>query len=186
MSAHEWPTRDEWAKRMRTPYFDRIEVRISDAASDYATQAEIQAEIDRLHAEWCELGRELKRTPKTPMDELSPKQRFALHQRSGDNRNFFDRDDIWTARDAIRERRKKVNGALRDLRAGNVPLGNGRYQGQKECPLLYERWSAARRAAYQRREAEIRATPIDDEAWAKELERRKLIEQRKYAWTVGR
>jgi len=46
MTKHDWPDREEWAKRQRTPYLDLFEnLLVSRKLADCATPAEVQAVI---------------------------------------------------------------------------------------------------------------------------------------------
>lgn len=66
-AGYEWPSRQEWAKRQRTPdlYCGHIAERVADEvsvlAADYGTEGEIAAAVRALHERWLLLGRALRR-----------------------------------------------------------------------------------------------------------------------------
>ena len=59
--SHNWPNREEWAKRCRTVYADMLDnVVCSRKLSDYATPEEAEEARHALQERWRLLGRELR------------------------------------------------------------------------------------------------------------------------------
>jgi hypothetical protein len=54
-----WPSREEWAKERRTPYYDRF-LSTSNSLAEYATPEEIAALKAALRKRWRNLGKEIR------------------------------------------------------------------------------------------------------------------------------
>jgi hypothetical protein len=54
-----WPSREEWAKQRRTPYYDRF-LCTSNSLAVYATPEEIAALKAALRKRWRNLGKEMR------------------------------------------------------------------------------------------------------------------------------
>ncbi len=54
-----WPSREEWSKERRAPYFDRFP-RTSDSLAEYATLEEIAALKADLRERWKQLGKKMR------------------------------------------------------------------------------------------------------------------------------
>lgn len=134
MTDHLWPSREEWAKERRTPYWDRTEgIEVRDRASAYLDAATVEAMIAEIKKRWLILGKQLRATQ-------DAQQRIVL-----------------------KDERHSLNSARWALERGAVPelLGCG-YQaqaGEVLTPLL-EAQRAAHKAAFDQRVGEIEATPI--------------------------
>jgi hypothetical protein len=159
VSTHVWPSREEWAKDQRTPYYDHFEGGegsiISNRLADYADETTIAAAIKALESLWRELGRQMRACQDAEQKEI------------------------------LKDRRAGINCALKTMRAGEIPSEHAECRSVLSSAILApfdEPRDAALKAAYEQREREIAATPIDDAAWAKELQRRAHVEK----WLEGR
>lgn len=144
-----WPTREEWAVGERTVYGDMLdELTISHRLADYDFS---QEQIDAAITELRDLWCAMGRELRTTTDE-------------------------W-----FKHKRRSVNRAIKSLRNGEVP-------GPTKCDRhgipteilapFDEKIEAARAAAVAELLDKIANWPIDDEAWARELERRAWCERR--------
>jgi len=78
------------------------------------------------------------------------------------------------ARKAINATIKMLHGEWISRHVSNVPVG---YTGiDAAMAPIWSRYDAAYRAEYDARQRDIESTPIDDEAWERELRRRERIE----------
>jgi hypothetical protein len=94
---YKWPSREEWAKNVRTLYADQVndvsEVQVvSRRLSDYGTPQEIAKAIAELEARWraWRLGRVKPRSP--PRAVTAPRSRTESARepgRSGPSRRFY-------------------------------------------------------------------------------------------------
>jgi hypothetical protein len=186
MERHEWPSRGEWAKRERACYSDLFDdVAVSTKADDYGTAEEIAAAIDGLRHEWSRLGRELKiarhaagsllRQPETQYQATHRYLDMAEEDRARLDRVVFTqhlRRDVAEFRRALEAGRlMPPHGLALAWRLEAIPTAGPALR------ILFDRYEAAWERARQQRRDEILATPIDDAAWAKELERRAGLEE---------
>jgi hypothetical protein len=88
-----WPSRKEWAKQMRTPYWDLMP-ESSTKIADYATTDEVAALEVALHDRWKALGREMRR----------------LGEKGEDGRR-----ELWC-------KRRAINRALKLIKKGELPI----------------------------------------------------------------
>jgi hypothetical protein len=176
---YNWPTREEWKKQQRTPYYDLFEdLPVSKELKNYATPEEIAAAVAELkeiyRVEGCKM-RDAKRL-------AGP-----LAQQPGETgRDYCGR--VLAMADAEqqiahevglhREVRRVINKTLRTMGEGYLPSG-GWIPEETRAPLatIKARYDAALKAAEEVRPREIEATPIDDAAWEEELRRRASIEK---------
>jgi hypothetical protein len=109
----------------------------------FANEAEISTAIAALENLWRDLGRQMKTASKKDFEDL-------------------------------RLNRRGINRVLKDVRAGKLPAAG--YIPDKLTKMFapfYARQHADDEARWEQAEREKAATPIDDEAWEKELRRRK-------------
>ncbi len=78
MRTPNWPSRAEWAKQQRTPYYDRFP-EISLSISDYATPAEIETLKRELRDLWKRLGRAMKSAKPDAREKLQDQRRDINH-----------------------------------------------------------------------------------------------------------
>jgi hypothetical protein len=149
-----WPTREAWAKQRQTAHAgDSDYPHASRRVSDYgALPSDI---LDRLKVLWKDYGRQMRATA------------------------------VDAERERIKSKRRFVNVAMKDIRADTIPgwyvpsIGD---EARSIIAPLLERQKAAQEAAVATWVTEKAKTPIDDEAWQRELERRQHIED----WEVNR
>jgi hypothetical protein len=187
MTAYEYPDRDEWAKRQRTFYADLADSArdaVTTRILDYATQEEIGTAVAELRARWTVLGRRLREINKAlqpytglrEFDGLSEEQQ-QLHCQSRD----------------LQDQRKSILKVAKEWGQNPNPyLGEAHFDsflchsvGLKQmasdgaCPTyrsIIGRWAAAKKAAEDAARIRTENKPIDDAAWARELERRADLE----------
>lgn len=181
---HQWRTREEWAKDRRAFYHDRFEeLGLSPHLSAYASPEEIEALIAALRALWKSEGARLRalHVP-TELSRQSKESYGAFWIRLDETPGAR---DLLAAVDAHKDCRKFINETIKLLSKGDLPKWR-----QVEFRYLLEdakvnailgpiqaRYDAAKEAATEKRKQEILATPIDDQAWDKELKRRASIER---------
>jgi hypothetical protein len=170
---HNWPTREEWAKRRRTWYGDNPECHVSGRASAYAQQHEIDALIATLKVRRSQLGKELreakKRCPLAFQQKGETKTQWdhRWYQLTTEEQEF--QTPAWT--------RKEIFRALKLLAQDKIPIRPSEGGCISELAWLQQRRQSAYDAEEDRIIAEVAATPIDDEAWAKELAERAEFER---------
>ena len=185
---HEWPTREEWAKRQRSTYWDSDQ--FPNAFT--CTSEEVEAACAKFKTEWSRLGKELKlaiaRCPLARRGDETLAQycaRYYALVRDGKEAE----QKLWDEVERIRLNRMMLREAVEYLRGGiNWPRHTYEFITDA-IAAPWQRSEQLREAAIEEYEAKCRATPIDDEAWAKELEwRRKQEEQvaegERHGWTV--
>jgi hypothetical protein len=180
----EWPTREQWAEQQRAAYWDSDiphPYNASRRLSDYATPDEIHAIIAELKALWSTYGREMKAVKDHPAvkrsDESLSDYLTRLKTMSETEKEISGRPIN------MKYRRSEINEMLKQLRNGEVPF-RGLDPIRAAAPLcdaLLARYEAAAEAGIQKYVDECAARPVDDAAWARELERRAEIEQ----WRAG-
>jgi hypothetical protein len=165
-ATYNWPTREEWAVQQRTVYYDMLEDLISTSLSNYASDDEVAAAITALRKIWCTYGhqmKEAKRNAETVVDR-------SYYELSEEERKLI--DPIHTYQD----RRREINDVIKSLRRGRYHFRISWILERDGCPplaVIKTRYDAAWAAA----EVKIENTPIDDDAWAKELQRRRDIDE---------
>jgi hypothetical protein len=181
---YEWPTREQWAEQRRNNYWDSESPHpylASRRLSNYASAAEIAAVIVALQEAYRDYGRQM-RAAKALAGPLA-------RQRGEGSGPYIKRylamseaeQDIAGEPDVLRVKRREVNEVLKQLREDWVPW---RWAMSSPPPLdaIMARYEAAVRAGDEKWIAEVAAAPIDDAAWAEELERRRDIERRHPDW----
>jgi hypothetical protein len=166
----QWPTREEWATQQRDAYFDHKNPHpytASQKLSLYASEEEVAALITAMQ----ELSRSYSPPgPEAAKQALQPKHGESFRQYS---RRYSRMSDAKKQRAYMQ---LEVSGAIAKLQNDLVPYFDAASVDQ---PLLTEiicRYFAARKAADEKYIAEVKARPIDDAAWAEELERRRMVE----------
>ncbi len=143
---HDWPTREEWAKTRTTCYIDPDDPRIcvSERVSDYLEDWEATALVTRLRTHRKELGKQLRAMDKRHKEQV----------------------------DFIRKCRSTIFQTLKWLENDRIPY-NRHSEAVEELHDLRERRQSAWNGEADRIRAQVARTPVDDEAWAEELEHRK-------------
>jgi hypothetical protein len=173
----EWPSREEWAKQQRTLYWDELlsEHPVSEQLSDYATRDETAAAAAALRAVWLAKGRAMKtaraRAGWRVRQPGEPKKAYIARWCSMPE----DDREIVREYDDLQDARRELNKAIADLRADM--LRPWRWHVAYPPPLkeIVERYEQARREARDALIAERAQAPIDDAAWAEELEMRQRL-----------
>jgi hypothetical protein len=162
----EWPTREEWAKRQRTVYGDMLEDLISTRLSDYASADEVAAAIAALRKLWCAYGQRMKEAKRNAGDVI--------------DRNYYDLNEeerkLIAPIHTCQDRRKTINQVIKFFREGQYHYYVNWVLDRDACPplaMIKERYDAAWTAAELKVRQRVAATPIDDAAWARELEIRR-------------
>lgn len=113
---------------------------------DYMTEEELLLLLDAMRERWKEIGKEMRAA--TDHDE----------------------------REDCKERRAAINRGIKELKAGYLPEPLWFHRGAEDLLRPYiERRTVARIEATKAAEEEAARRPIDDAAWAKELERRRRL-----------
>ena len=81
LTEYNWPSREEWAIRQRTAYYDDAPS-VSDAVAQYASPVEIEQVIADLKARWKECGREMTTAKKAAgsIGETTHRDGDRIHQ----------------------------------------------------------------------------------------------------------
>lgn len=145
-----WPSREEWAKERRTPYYGRFP-RTSNSLAEYASPKEIAALKADLRERWKQLGRKMR--------ELS-----------GNRASDVIRN--------LRSDRSSMQWALALVAQGELPH-HPKIFGEAADILapFHERYEAAKSKLHECTLRAIERTPIDDNAWNAELHQRAKVEQ---------
>jgi hypothetical protein len=126
----------------------------STALSDYASPEEIAALQAAMRERWKELGRTLRR-----MQQMAS-------MRDGE------------AAENLRWQRRCINCGLNLIEQGELPLVLEDCDGAKDILApFHARYETARAELHKRKAKEIARAPIDDDAWAKELDRRERVDK---------
>jgi hypothetical protein len=180
---HQWPTREEWAERHRSAYWDSESPHPYTASrklSLYATPEEIGTSIAALRKIWCDYGHQMK----TAKARIGP-----LAQQPGErNRDYTSRYLAMSdeEQELVGETsnpqwwRREVNKVIEQLRDGSVPwrltcIGISTLPAPLDA--IIARYEAAVQAGNEKYVAEVAARPIDDAAWAEELRHRRRIDE---------
>ena len=160
MTNFEWPSREEWAERRRTAYFTHDRPHRYTASNDlslYACPEEVEGAIAALKKLWSDYGKQLKAE-----GDISP---WLRQRRTGINMVI----------------KALINGCVREtLGLGHIPLEILR--SIPEYDMIIKRYEAAVQTGDDKYIAECAAEPVDDAAWANELEQRAKIER----WRANR
>lgn len=186
---HQWPDREEWARRRRTVYTDdvaNVRDQVSQHLPDYATAEQVDAAITELRTYWRQLGKDV-RAANAAARNAFPRWGDWRGDPAGylDDMKALDAEAQSTLEraDELAQHRKDVNGQIRDLAAGFLPRRTRWIRTSTPVgasPVLagivgrYHASQAAAEAAFVER---IRTAPIDDAAWQKELEKRAELER---------
>jgi hypothetical protein len=179
MTQHKWPSREEWAQRRRTFYYDSNmhPCPATRRLSAYATDEEIATVLAELKAM---LGR-ARRAERAANAALGP-----LGRQRGESKRAYDRrfhvmsreeQDIIIA-GSTRVWPASLKEVLEELQQDVVPRPWAT-SGIAMPPLfdrIIARYVAAEKEADETWRRRVKATPIDDAAWERELERRRQDE----------
>jgi hypothetical protein len=193
MKNFEWPTREEWAESQRAFYHDRFEdLEFDRQLSAYASDQEIDVAVRALRALWKVKGVRLL--------ALCVPKGFQ-QQRGETQRSYYVRINAMTSEErellenylCYQGERRRIKKIIKTLLDNEVPPQCRWVEssGYSECTdgipeeaevdkalgAIAVRYVGARAAAEEKRKQEILATPIDDAAWEKELQRRESIER---------
>jgi hypothetical protein len=140
----------EWPSRAewaKSVHTLHYEPEVSKRVSDYMTPPEIETLLRDLRERWKEIGRKLKTASE---------------------------DD----RDTCQRQRRCINRAIKHVSEDGIPIVFDNSYGAKDILApLHKRYEDARQKAIKSAERAKRAKPVDDAAWAKELERRASVER---------
>lgn len=196
---YAWLSRDEWAARRRTCYADDVDKAldaVSDAPAAYATPDELIVAVEELHTHWRQLGHDLRAAnaaARAAFPRFRPRQVTldyydALDALPADQRATVDhavtvRDQRARIHDALREITNPDRGRLSTWVTARILT----FLPDDRCPTwrsIVEAWQAARRTAATDYREQVTKLPVDDAAWAAELERRDRIDaSRSVVWT---
>jgi hypothetical protein len=177
----QWPTRAEWTESQRSLFrdhrFDKLD--FCQELSAYASPDEIQALVVALRTLWKRKGADLRalHVPAALYRQRREDQR-AYHAR---HKGMLPAEQklLQTAFECTEECRL-IQESIKYISAGSLlERWDQDLKRALEDPTvdsilepIQARYETACRAAIKKREAEILATPIDDQAWAEELKRR--------------
>jgi hypothetical protein len=177
MTEWNWDTREEWAKRVRTAYFDSMP-EPSTELSDYASEEEVSRAIAELQQLWRQYGRTMR--------ELKARAPYLAHQPGETvwawNKRYYamSEDDrlVVEAMSTPQERRRSINRIIADLRDGTVPFVVGLPPDDRLAifNMIMQRHEDARSRTRETYVEKVAKTPIDDEAWERELQWRREVE----------
>jgi len=152
-----WPSRAEWAKERRTPYYDRFPS-TSNSLAEHATPEEIDALNAALRKRWKQLG--------SKMRELS-----------GNSASVVTRN--------LKSHRSSMQWALALIAQGELPRHLETFSEAEDILApFHERYEAAKSKLHECTLREIERTPIDDNTWNDELHRRAMADQRRSVSTL--
>jgi hypothetical protein len=186
MIDNQWPTREEWAESQRAFYFDQFQDLDYDGRlSAHASPTEVEALICALEGLWKAEGGRMR---------FAAKAGGLLNKQPGEGDTEYHRrywemtpeeQELTHPVNESRFRRASIRKTIKQLQ--NNCLAQACYEGEwlmKDAsvakvlgPILASH-KAAHDAAEEKRRQEILATPIDDAAWEKELQRRGSYERR--------
>jgi len=119
LTQHNWPSREEWAIRQRTAYYDDAPS-VSDAVAHYSSPAEIEQVIADLKARWKECGRQMTTVKKAagPLAKQTTETGIAYTQRYLSMTEA--EQDLSQRPEDFRRERKLINEVIRKLRDGEL------------------------------------------------------------------
>jgi hypothetical protein len=176
-----WLTREQWARRRSTPWL--IYINVSKRLCVYATSEEIAELQSALESRWREAGRAMYALKKAhPLVSAKDRPfRYLFAMSDADRDAQVENNHLRWERTAIRRLRHCLNttdNVPADDRHARKYADNLTGRARKLYEAIETRWEEARREASDRALAEHRANnPIDDAAWAQELERRAAYER---------
>jgi hypothetical protein len=176
LTEYNWPSREEWAIRQRTAYYDDAPS-VSDAVAQYASPVEIEQVIADLKARWKGCGREMTTAKKAagslakqPTEtEIAYIQRYLTMTEA--------EQDLSQRPEDFRRERKLINEVIRKLRDGELC-----WRAQKVSSVsptlstILDRRHAEGKRIFNEWAERVANTPIDDAAWEQQLEWRKEME----------
>jgi hypothetical protein len=177
MTERDWPTREQWARNRTTVFAgDENPHPASRRLSDYASADEIAAAIEAIKAARLQTLR-TERAADLALGLLGRQRgesrrgyetRFRTMSRAEQDRVI---DSVPSSYDL-----HELNETLKQLKGGVVPWRRvWAALGSEPAPLspIMARYEAALKQTHKAWEQEVAQTPVDDAAWAKELEWRR-------------
>jgi hypothetical protein len=172
-----WPTREEWAERRRSPYWDcetgcPFADSYGHSLSDYATADEIAAAIVGLEERWRQHGRRMRelKAKGSPL-YLQPGESRSVWYRRYDQMSDADQGAACEP-DELKTYRCVIKKTLTRLRNDQLP-DHWAWELDQEAKKLIAPFKARSEAAFKAAEEEWRRqcaiTANDDAAWEAEL-----------------
>ena len=177
----EWPSREDWAYKRRH-FSDGLSPKeVLDDLRTYATPEEVAAVIADLKAAWRQLGQAMKEVKVKAGARLDP----LLRQRGEPHRDYSRRWGQMTPEELAllasymdpQTMRGRVSKLIRDLESSGFIHGWRTLPGVERLGPIVARQEAAIAEANADLAHRVATRPIDDAAWAKELEWRAWIER---------
>ncbi|HEX9343412.1 MAG TPA: AAA family ATPase, partial [Actinomycetota bacterium] len=153
-NGYQFPTREQWTAERRTLYSDdacNAQAAVSRSALDHATPEEITETLAALAEGRRRAHRDL-RAARSDTD-------------AGDSEDLA----------PLQEVHRRYGRAIKSLRDDQVPLATFEGGELPELRHLVERYQAAVDAALATARRDVEARPVDDAAWAEELEHRQRV-----------
>lgn len=169
ISRKPWPSREEWAKTQQTYYWDDY-IPVSNRVRDYASDDELAAAVEELRSRIKLLDAQVREAKKVVGH---------LVQQKGETKMAYCRrwmamteeeQDKQASWDRPRDHARDLRGVLRALADGDLPRSSG--DGLK-AEVFGERYQQAVREYHDEQRRIYAERPIDDEAWERELQRRR-------------
>jgi hypothetical protein len=175
---HNWMTRERWANSRRHLHYDECDdLPFARRISELASTTEIAEIVGELKRNYKEYGRALRAGNIAAGSLLQQKGETNSGWYTNRYRNMTDAEkDLVRACHVPRECRAAINRALKEIGYGTIPAN---IIDLGPVPLLEDilkRRDANWRAVTEAAAAKKALTPIDDEAWEAELERRRRLE----------
>jgi hypothetical protein len=176
----DWPSREEWAIQGRTAYCDEGGHRYtaSSELSLYANPEEIATAIAALQKMWRDYGTDMRAAQKV----AGPLARQSNERRRDWGQRWLAMTDVEQKLanevESFRDKRELINRVIKTMRNNGVPWWQfGRAAPPPPLDAIIARYEAAVQAGDEKWKAEVAARPVDDAAWASELEHRGRIDQ---------
>ncbi len=146
-----WPSREEWSKERHAPYFDRFP-RTSDSLAEYATLEEIAALKADLRERWKQLGKKMREITGNGASDVTR---------------------------SLKSDRCSIQWALALIAQGELPRQLKTFSEVEDILApFHERYEAAKLKLHELTLRVIEGTPIDDNAWNAEMQRRAKLDRR--------
>jgi len=186
-----WPTREEWAEQQRALYYDRFDcLDLDERLSVYASESEIETIIGALQSLWKAEGVHLRALNVPKELERQRGESLSAHLQRHETAMTPVEQELFSSARELKFQRSAINEAIRHLRADEMPAfyscDTAKVLKIPSIATLFDpvlvRYEAAKEAAEEKRRQEILATPIDDAAWERELQRRANLERNHPGW----
>jgi hypothetical protein len=187
MKKRDWPTREQWAKHVRTLYFsdvDNDDLASSDLHNYLTDEDTVEAAISELQRAWSYCGQQLKHARQQLLVQgidwkPKPTRRdcFDYFSLSAPQQALVTEASTWV------ERRHVLHATIKNFRCNLLDYVSNEFlldKIQHLTPIyarIKARYAAAQQAELQALEARIAQTPIDDAAWEEELQRRREFDR---------